>query len=329
MKKLYLIPLIIFSVLVIFIIALSLLFNWKVKSPNTNLNDYKVVEIQQGETTDQITNKLMDKGIILDRTVFKLAVRLTKKNLKAGYYQFSPKASIKQVIDQLALGESSVVKVTIPEGWRLEQIAQELNEKGILNYQDFLNIARDNEGKLFPDTYFFTAKMNPQKVFLKFTENYAKHTENLNVTNSDLILASIVEREAVSDQDRPLIAGIYKNRLDRGMKLDADPTTQYAKDNELSNNLSLDQLLVFDYWQKITIADYLKYDSPYNTYLVSGLPKGPICNPGIKSIEAAIHPQSSEYLYFLHKNGKIYPSKTIEEHDLNRERVLGASLQKK
>lgn len=328
MKRIYLIALVVFLILLLLLASSFLVLNWRFKAPN-KLSEYKVVEIKQGESINQIGLKLQDRGVIDDRLTFYLAERLYKKSLKAGFYQFSPKISIKQVIDQLEKGESSVIKVTIPEGWRLEQIAQELDEKGVIDYEEFIQTAQGFEGKLFPDTYFFTAKMDPQKVVQKFSEDFSAQTKDLDLPDEDLILASIVEREAVSDQERPLIAGIYKNRLRQNMKLDADPTTQFARDNEFTKKLSLDQLLTFDYWGKITIGDYQKYNSPYNTYLTAGLPKGPICNPGIKSIQAAINPEKSEYIYFLHKDGKIYPSKTLEEHNSNRERVLGVILKNK
>jgi UPF0755 protein len=130
---------------------------------------------------------------------------------------------------------------------------------------------------------------------------YQERTAGMNVSDSTLKLASIVEREAANDSDRALIAGIYTNRLNRGMKLEADPTVQYGKDNNEFGGLTWEKKQEFKFWGTISLADYTAVKSDYNTNSFVGLPPTPICNPGLKSIVAALAPQESNYIYFLHK----------------------------
>jgi UPF0755 protein len=141
-----------------------------------------------------------------------------------------------------------------------------------------------------------------------------------------LIIASIVEREAIKDEERPLIAGIYKNRIARGMKLEADPTVQYGKDNIELINLTSEEKLEYKFWKPITLAEYQSVDSPYNTYLIPSLPPAPICNPGLKSIEGTINYQKHNYVYFLQHDGQIYPSETLKQHNQYRKDILGAKI---
>lgn len=199
------------------------------------------------------------------------------------------------------------IQVTIVEGYRIEQIAQIMDQKGICKYADFINASEGNEGKLFPDTYRFFPSTPATDVVKTMLDNYAKKTASLSVNYRDLILASIVEREATNDMERPLIAGVYQNRLDIDMKLDADPTVQYAKEIGLG--------ATGEYWEKITRDDYSSVISPYNTYLNKDLPPAPICNPGLKSIQAALNPSTHSYYYFLHKDGKLIMSRTLGEHN--------------
>lgn len=204
------------------------------------------------------------------------------------------------------------IVITIPEGKRREEIAQLLEEKGICSAADFLTYSQNREGYLFPDTYRFFPDTPAQEVVETLTNTFSVKTRGLNLTSNDVILASIVEREAVTDEERPVIAGIYRNRLDINMKLDADPTVQYAKDSlafaETENQAP------FTFWQPITQADYQGVISPYNTYRSIGLPPGPIANPGLKSLAAALNPTASDYLYFLHKDSQLIPAKTFAEH---------------
>ncbi len=204
------------------------------------------------------------------------------------------------------------ISITVVEGKRREEIATELENKGITSAKDFLAASSGVEGTLFPDTYRFFPNTSASDVVSKMQENFNTKTASLNLTRDQLILASIVEREASGDSERATIAGVYNNRLKINMKLEADPTTQYAKDT-LAYQANPDS--TFQFWGVITVADYQGVHSPFNTYTVEGLPPGPICNPGIKSIEAAINPETNPYYYFVHKNGQLLLAKTLAQHN--------------
>jgi UPF0755 protein len=201
--------------------------------------------------------------------------------------------------------------VTIPEGWRREQIALQLEEQGICTAASFIQASATKEGYLFPDTYRFFKDTPAPEVVQRMTTTFTKRTEGLNPTRDQIILASIVERESGGGNDRELIAGVYANRMAIGMALQADPTIQYA----LENTGALKKK-VTDYWQPILRSDYDRNLAPYSTYTVAGLPPTPIANPGLASIKAAINPEKHAYYYFLHtKDGTILPSKTLAEHE--------------
>jgi UPF0755 protein len=204
------------------------------------------------------------------------------------------------------------VKVTIVEGKRREEIATIMAKAGICSFEDFLVSSKGKEGMLFPDTYRFYPNTPAKEVVSALTENFTTKTTNLLPTESQIILASIVEREAKTDAERPVIAGVYMNRLTIGMKLDADPTVQYAKDS-LALASSIDSQ-GYTFWKPITQLDYSGVISEYNTYLNTGLPPGAIANPGLKSIQAAQNPATHDYYYFLHRDGQILLSKTLSEH---------------
>lgn len=202
------------------------------------------------------------------------------------------------------------VSVTIVEGKRREEIAASMESAGICTADAFLAASTSLEGKLFPDTYRFFPNTPASEVVATLTSTFAKRTRELAPTDEDIILASIVEREARNDTERATIAGVYANRLKLGMKLDADPTVQYARDT-----IDAKQVRNFTYWGTITRADYKGVISTYNTYLNPGLPPGPIANPGVKSIQAAQNPAEHNFLYFAHRDGTLLLSKTLAEHE--------------
>jgi UPF0755 protein len=292
-----------------------------------SLNENKVIEIAKGTGIKEAASQLASENIIKNEYFFELYVLLKKKNINPGFYEITPGMSMLSVIDLINDHKIKLVKVTFPEGWRAEQMAAKLDELKIVDYKDFLTAAENSEGKLFPDTYMFNPKMEADEIVSIMTENFAGQTNSLEVSDEDLTIASIVEREAVKDEERPIIAGIYKNRLKKGMKLEADPTVQYGKDNIEFSKIADQSLQVqFKFWKPIKMADYLAVDSPYNTYLIKKLPPSPICNPGIASIEATINYTHHNYLYFLQNDGKIYPSETAAQHDYYRQTILGAKI---
>jgi UPF0755 protein len=240
-------------------------------------------------------------------------------------------------MSSLAVGDRLVgdVVLTIPEGYTLVQIAQSLQSSGVTSEQGFLEAAKSAnvpaggvsfplpqgslEGYLFPDTYFLQPDSKPEaavakmlanferKVYVPLKTEFASSSLSLNPEfassshsfNEVVILASMVEREAKLPRERPLIAGVYINRLRKGMKLDCDATIQYALGHHKARLLYSD----------------LTVDSPYNTYVHPGLPPGPICNPGLDSVRAALQPLQSDYLYYVARpDGSHAFSRTMSEH---------------
>ncbi len=302
------------------------LVNAQLNKDNVKITDYQIFEIAKGTSTRTIAANLEGRGIIKSKLIFLIGVKLSKQSLNYGYYQIEPKASIAGVIATLGGNGTKVEKITIPEGFRTEQIAQVLVSKGILKYDDFMTAAKGKEGKLFPENYFFSPKMPVGKIVSTMTDNYDSKVKTLKMTDETLIIASIVEREAINDTERALIAGVYKNRLAINMQLEADPTVQYGRDvNNLAILPTADKL-TYKFWKPVTLSDYNSIKSDYNTYLIAALPPTPICNPGIKSIEATINYQKHKYLFFLQNDGQIFPSETISQHDQYRAKVLGAKI---
>jgi UPF0755 protein len=266
--------------------------------------------ITEGESQIKIANDLKRHKIIRSVPNFLIALIATQNKIKPGTYTLDPSNNLFKIVKVLAEGQNQLIRLTIPEGWRKEQIADKLTGLG-LDGQGFLTLVASKEGYLFPDTYFFAKEATRETVVETLGKNFTARTKDLNITSQQLILASIVEREAKRDDERALIAGIYQNRISHNMPLEADPTVQYAKDsNALANGKKLES-----FWQPITLAEYTSVISPYNTYLNPGFPPGPICNPGMKSIQAALEPKATDALYFFHTaKGDIITSLTIDEH---------------
>ena len=236
-------------------------------------------------------------------------------------------------------GRPPTVTVTIPEGRRAEEIAEILHQAGLVDPQEFLALVRSGEGfafafledrppeaspslegYLFPDTYQIPRDSDARAIITlllstfdaRFTEEMRARAHEQGLTVHEVVtLASIVEREAVLPEERPLIASVFRNRLARGMKLDADPTVQYAMGYDEAQKT---------WWRTLLVEDY-QFDSPYNTYRRVGLPPGPICNPGLASIEAVLSPEDTDYLYFVANtvagDGSHVFARTFEEHQRN------------
>lgn len=259
-------------------------------------------EVKQGESTRQVAKNLHEKNLIFSPTVFSLFVYSRRILLQPGQHDLAASMNMVKIIHSLS-SESSNQSVTIPEGYRLTQIDELLSEKKLIQAGQLTKIASADEGYLFPDTYSFQKNMTLEEIRQQMLDNFKKKTEDLSggkVTKNVLIIASIVEREAKFDEDRARIAGVYWSRLDIGMKLEADPTIQYGKGS----------------WGPITVADYKNFLSPYNTYLHKGLPPTPICNPGLKSIEASLLPvKDGSLFFFTQADGHAVYSKTFAEHE--------------
>ncbi|MBO7605884.1 MAG: endolytic transglycosylase MltG [Elusimicrobiaceae bacterium] len=280
------------------------------------------VEIQKGTPPKQIAEILKSKGVIRSTLVFRAWVKMSGagKILRSGTFELNKEISeIKAIWHLVNDSGTPVYKVTILEGWRLEEIADELFKQGILAEKEpFLQEAKsiNAEGFLFPSTYKLPKNMPPLDILRVMYQEYEKHIlpiinaeENTtNLSEQEIItLASIIEREAVYNDERPKIAAVYLNRLKIGKRLEADPTVQYALGyNEQEQR----------HWKRgLTYTD-LKFDSPYNTYRYAGLPPAPIASPGANSVKAVLNPTPDfEALYFVADNaGRHIFSTTYHQH---------------
>lgn len=307
---------------------------WLWKAWNTPYRGYAgdgvFVEIPRGMNSSGIARLLEESGVVRSQREFVWLCRLWKRRpLQAGEYRFERAMTPLEVHRVLAEGRVYLRSITIPEGWTRFEIAEELERAGIVPRKKFLAAtadaseiqdlapgARSLEGFLFPATYQFTRKATAKQVagamVARFREVWGSLAKNGgNERAGEIVtLASLVEREARAAEERALIAGVYRNRLERGMALQCDPTVVYG-------------LMLDGKWDgKIGYAD-LKYNSPYNTYLHRGLPPGPIANPGAAALEAALQPAKTDYLYFVaDTRGRHFFSKTLAEHNRNVQRYL-------
>jgi len=269
--------------------------------------------IQDGEPVIAIASRLEQRGIIRDVAAFRDYVAYTglDTSIQAGFYSLSPAVSIVDIARRLQDATPAEVEFVILPGWRIEEIAASLPTSGLdITPEDFIRVASDptgldfmseartNEGILFPDSYVLARETNAGQLISIVVRSFVLHLthdlregfarQGLSVYQG-LILASIVEREAVMDEEKPLIASVYLNRLKAGIKLDADPTVQYALGYDLIRQT---------WWTNPLSAEDLKFNSHYNTYLYAGLPPGPISNPGLSALRAVAFPAESPYYYF-------------------------------
>lgn len=284
------------------------------------------VDVPEGSTPHRVARDLIDHGVLSSRYPFLAWVRLRHAGprIHIGRYQFAAGRSAFWIVDDMIAGRTQKTRVVVPEGWASWQIAERLGESGICDKDAFLQLvkARKLEGYLFPATYEFDFALMPdtvaERMKAKFdtvwTSTFAARAKEIGMTQGQVItLASIIEREVRVREEGPMVSAVYHNRLKKGMRLEADPTVQYAKGEWVS---------------RLTYADYRDTDSPYNTYKVSGLPPGPICSPGLDSIKAALWPADSKVLFFVagedghHDFSESYRDHTNKVNRRNRERRL-------
>ncbi len=295
----------------------------------------KLIMLRPGWSTAKIANELQADGIIHSARALLLYHYLVKRqSLKAGEYKFEDAATAIDIHDRLVRGDIFFHTVTIPEGFNMFEIGQAVQTAGLGTEQQFVDAAKADvglirdldpqaqtlEGYLFPDTYHFTRTQSMRDIVATMVRRFRQEAHALGL-NGDVhrvvTLAAIVEKETAAPEERPLVAGVYLNRLQRHMALDADPSVIYAA------------LLAGRYQGTIHQSD-LQFDSPYNTYKYPGLPPGPIANPGRASLEAAMHPAQTDYLYFVSdNNGHHRFARTMDEHSHNvalyRKAVAAAS----
>jgi UPF0755 protein len=319
MKKI-LKPIIIMLAILVLSILIVVLYYFNQINRHYKINTAQSFEIIAGQSRSSIIINLRDKDLLGSTWPELLYVKLNAPNFLPGIYTIPTTYSFKELLVLFNNDSKKEVKLTIPEGWNRQQIAEKIVDLG-LNKETFLSLTKNNEGKLFPDTYYIGEKTTEEELMNRMTANFQQKVKVETVSNDKLILASIVEREARNNSERALIAGIYQHRLDIGMALEADPTVQYAKYTDLG--LAPLEDGKHNYWAPITVKDYKSVNSKFNTYLYPGLPPAPICNPGQKSIDAALSPQRTEAIYFFHtSSGEIITSKTLAEHNANKTKYL-------
>ncbi len=309
------------------IFVLMVIFWWQIRTPLNSAGEVEIFEVNKGDSAELIAQNLKKAGLISSPFLFRLYIFLSldQYSLKPGQYELSSKMSIRDIGDILVLGGTNEVLITIPEGFNLKQVENRLIAAGLAKQGEVVNykfsveappILNDKpksaslEGYLFPDTYHFFKDAVLFDVISEMINNFNRKLNpdlKAAINNSSrstyeiLTMASLIEKEVPKDSDRSIVAGILWKRLKTGMPLQVDATLVYITGrNEISE------------------ADK-KINSPYNTYLYRGLPKGPIANPGLSAIKAAIFPESSPYWYYLSaKDGATIFSKTLEEHLRNK-----------
>jgi UPF0755 protein len=327
-------------------LALAIFLAWFVPSAfiGTPTQSSVPVQIPEKATSDQVAKLLADKGIIVSSLGYRLYALLDAQagHAVVGEYAVTPGASYRSLARQLALGPTrDEITIRILEGSRLRDIGQELVKwqvtgasfrdlagdaqaskpfsSALRNQFPFLKALPSDatlEGYLYPDTYRVWKDQLPLGFVLKLLNEFGKKTEGYEAQATSqsrtlhevVILASMLEKEGRTADEKKMIAGIFLNRLKIGMRLQSDATVNYVTNAGRA---------------RPTLED-LEADSPYNTYRHDGLPPGPICNPGQDSLEAALHPTPNGFYYYLHDNdGKIYYAKTAEEHKANRAKAYG------
>lgn len=286
------------------------------------LPEPKLVLIDRGMGVSAIAARLESEGVISQALLFKGAAYLTPmgNSLKAGEYEFAARAPMAAVMKQIHDGDVYDRRITVREGLTSWEVVQLINKNDELEGDSITDIPP--EGSLLPETYaFITGDTKQQKIDEMRTamaktidELWATRAENLPVTTKEeaLILASLIEKETGKPEERRAVAGVFVNRLERGMPLQTDPTVIYAITKGKHKNDGKGPL-----GRRLLKKD-LEIDSPYNTYKNPGLPPGPIANPGRASIEAALNPEQHEYVYFVADGtgGHIF-AKTLAEHNKN------------
>jgi len=303
------------------ILLISILFTTAIYFPlDENSTTRKIVNIPSGTNAKEIVDVLEKNEIIRKNNyTFRILIKTMKleDQLKYGEYDLSSSMNMLQILDKLVKGEVIVYKVTIPEGYTYIKIAELLEKNEIAQKEAFLELINNKEksleGYLFPDTYEVPKKYGAKDMVKTMLSNFNQIAVKNQFTDKAgeigfsldeiIILASIIEKEAKFSEEKSKVSSVFHNILKTGMKLQSCATIQYILEEPKER---LDE-------------NDLKIDSPYNTYLYKGLPQGPICNPGLDSIIAALKPEEEDYLYFvLGENGRHIFSKTYQEHLKNK-----------
>jgi len=278
-----------------------------------------IVRVRKGQTISQVADNFYQRHLVRYPLLFKVLARLSLQNkVVAGDYLFAERTDIFTMVNRLTTGNYNIkpLKISIPEGLNSQELARLLDEKLAEFDQDvFVALAGLMEGRLWPDTYFIKPSDDEADIVAMMADNFSKQTEPLltAITESGksfddiLVMASIIELEARTAESRRMVSGILWNRIKQGMKLQVDAVFPFIMEK---------------YSLQLTVKD-LQFDSPYNTYKYKGLPPGPVCNPGLDSIKAALNPTTTSYLFYLSdKNGGMHYAKTYAGHMANRAKWL-------
>lgn len=319
----------IFILLVITPVVLNQYYNYELQAPSRDETPVRFV-IKPGQPVTQITRNLKEAGLVKNAFAFRLLVSQMGigKNIQAGDFRLSPNMHARDLAGELTHGAIDIW-ITFHEGLRIEEMARVVeaslktqeNDKYAFDKKEFLKIA--DEGYMFPDTYLIAKDATAADIATRLKSTFDQKVNGKlllsgsknNLTSQDIItLASIIEREAKTNDQRPIIAGILLNRLNAGIALQVDATVQYAKGYDTAKD---------SWWPAVSPSDYESVDSLFNTYLHVGLPPKPIASPGLESIRAAAEPADTNYMYYLHDlEGKIHYAETIEEHNKNIQEYL-------
>ena len=308
---------IIASVIIIFAL---LLINIFFIGGFTKFPDGKIVYIKKGQSVRLVSNNLQNEKVIISSTLLTATIIALggENKVVSGPYYFEKSEGVVEVAERILNGDFDIkpIKITFPEGYSVKQIGNRIKEKiEVFDNEELNQIASTSEGHLFPDTYFFLPDVTPKEVFEIMTDTF---DEKISKIKNDIVasgksleeilkMASLLEEEVQTFEDKKIVSGILWKRISIGMALQVDATLAYER-GKTSAELSIDDL---------------RKNSPYNSYTNRGLPPTPISNPGIESIEAALKPSESKYFYFLtDKESKVHYARTFEEHKQNKEKYL-------
>lgn len=319
------------------IISFVILYNNAISKPLKSSDNIVSIEVKTGDGFYDILNRLDEEGKLSNKLLIKIKLSIDKQSitLKEGTYEINSNVTLDQLIKDLQDDSKNInmVKITVPEGYSIEEIAQLMEEKDLCSKNDFIKAVKNHElpefvevnekrrynleGFLYPDTYLIEKGTSANNIIDKMLERFnaaikeVEKESDIVINNEDIdkliTIASMIEKEASADIDRPLISSVIYNRLEKDMKLQLDATVLYALGEHID----------------VVLNRHLEVDSPYNTYKYSGLPIGPIASPGIESIKAALLPADTDYLYYiLQKDGTHYFTNSYDDF-LDKKKELG------
>jgi UPF0755 protein len=283
------------------------------------------VDLPPGSSTPAIGRNLEQAGVVRSQFAFDLLRFGLRGKLKAGYYRFDHPAPAIEVYERIARGDVYTVALVVPEGANIFDIAARVQQLGLATHDEFLDAAvqqvslvadldpqaKSLEGYLFPDTYRFSPKAGAAQIVASMVHRFRAEASQLGLqanVHRVVTIASLVEKETAVDADRPLVASVFDNRLNKNMPLDTDPSVIYG-------------LELAGLWRGAIYQSDLNRNTAYNTYLHPGLPPGPVANPGLASLRAALYPATTNYLYFVAQGadaqGHSLFAATLDEHKRN------------